>query len=196
MIILVLGVKGVGKSTLINQLTPSIKNSEIVNFGTAMVEHAKKLGIKDREELSSLSVSNQRMLQAETAKNIHELSEKGKIVFVDTHAHYLSQKGRVILPGLPEVLLSNLRPSLILLLVTEPGIIYERRTNDEKKGKRHRNPESIPEIKNIQKLEIITATDISTDFGIPIKILDRTGGLKELKYQVKEVLDAIDLLKN
>lgn len=195
MIILVLGVKGVGKSTLINQLLPVLKDSQVINFGTAMVDEAKKLGVKDREQLSSLSMIEQRKLQAHTAKKIHDLSEQGQTVFVDTHAHYLSQKGRVILPGLPEELLSNLHPSLILLLLTEPGIIYERRSNDEKNGKRHRNPESIQEIKNIQKLEIITATDISTDFGIPIKILDRTGGIKELNYQVKEVLEGIELLK-
>lgn len=52
--VIIVGVPGVGKSTIITNATETLKNRgtsvKTVVFGSVMFEEAKKLGINDRDE--------------------------------------------------------------------------------------------------------------------------------------------------
>ena len=65
--IVVVGIPGIGKTTVISRaaelLRQANQNTEIVVFGTLMFEESKKLGVKNRDELRNLSISEQRSLQ-------------------------------------------------------------------------------------------------------------------------------------
>ena len=53
--VIIVGVPGVGKSTIITNATETLKNKgtsvKTVVFGSVMFEEARKLGINDRDEL-------------------------------------------------------------------------------------------------------------------------------------------------
>jgi len=127
-VIIVGGLAGVGKTTVLNALYKKLsdqgKNFQVFVYGTVMLEEAMKLGIKDRDEMRKLSFEEQKELQAMAAKRI-----KGDgIVFVDTH--YIIPTPYGYLPGLPWHVLSELKPTHLVLLLAEPQEIIRRRMND------------------------------------------------------------------
>ena len=60
-IVIVTGVPGVGKSTVMNAAKDFGYN--IVNFGTTMFEEAQKEGVSNRDDLRKLPVDVQKRLQ-------------------------------------------------------------------------------------------------------------------------------------
>ena len=65
--IVLVGIPGVGKTTLLSKMVEVIKNHDksvsVMSFGTLMFEVAKKNGLKDRDELRKLPVTEQQSLQ-------------------------------------------------------------------------------------------------------------------------------------
>ena len=65
--VVIVGVPGVGKSTIISNATQTLINMGMtvrtVVFGSVMFEEAKKLGINHRDELRKLSIDLQQKLQ-------------------------------------------------------------------------------------------------------------------------------------
>ena len=59
------GIPGVGKSSLVSKIVEILNNRKksvsVQSFGTAMFEEAKKIGIKDRDELRKLSMDEQKI---------------------------------------------------------------------------------------------------------------------------------------
>ncbi len=85
--IVVVGIPGIGKTTVISRaaelLRQANQNTEIVVFGTLMFEESKKLGVKNRDELRNLSISEQRSLQEMVAQKIHGM--RAEVLLIDTH---------------------------------------------------------------------------------------------------------------
>ena len=86
--VVVVGIPGVGKTTLINKIVELIKDHNksvhVTNFGTIMFEVAKENGIHDRDELRKLSISNQKNLQKNAAEKLSKIEDD--VVIIDTHA--------------------------------------------------------------------------------------------------------------
>ena len=62
--IVIVGVPGVGKSTVVQKAVESIPGSGVTVFGTEMFEAALKLGwVAHRDEMRKLRVERQRKLQ-------------------------------------------------------------------------------------------------------------------------------------
>src|SRR3954464_3011656 len=83
---IIVGIPGVGKTTLITRASEMLnqkRKTTIVVFGTIMLEEAKKMGIKNRDELRRMTVEDQRHLQDLAAQRITEI--KDDIVMIDTH---------------------------------------------------------------------------------------------------------------
>ena len=93
-IVIVTGVPGVGKSTVMNAAKDF--GYDIVNFGTTMFEEAQKEGVSNRDDLRKLPVDVQKRLQKQAGEKIGQMDN----VIVDTHASILTPSG--YLPGLPE----------------------------------------------------------------------------------------------
>ena len=121
-VVIVTGVPGVGKSTVMNAAEEY--GYKIVNFGTTMFEEAQKDGVADRDDMRKLDVEDQQRLQKQAGEKI---SGMGNVV-VDTHASILTPAG--YMPGLPEWTARALNPDIIVLVEATPEEIQGRRNKD------------------------------------------------------------------
>ena len=82
-----IGIPGVGKTSLLSKMVEILKNHErsvqVISYGTLMFEVAKQNGLKDRDELRKLSVIEQQNFQKIAAEKIATYNEK--IIIIDTH---------------------------------------------------------------------------------------------------------------
>lgn len=126
-------VPGAGKSTIIRKIGELRGDILTVNFGDMMFEVAKtRFGIVDRDQMRSrLSAEEYGLVQTSAAKKIAEM--KGEIV-VDTHCSILTSRGYY--PGLPEEVLKQLEPQVIILLEYDPEEIAARRGKDRESSER------------------------------------------------------------
>jgi adenylate kinase len=128
--VIIVGVPGVGKSTIISNATSTLQKkgttlSRVV-FGSVMFEEAKKLGINDRDQIRKLTVDVQQRLQNMAADHITSLNDL--LVVVDTHLFIKTQSGYY--PGLPMNLILKLNPERLILITASPEEILNRRKND------------------------------------------------------------------
>src|SRR5918911_1366986 len=88
-LIVIVGISGVGKTTVISRATELLKQKgydpSVLVFGTLMFEEAKKIGVKNRDEMRKISVTNQRHLQDMAANRIAEIKNSNNILIIDTH---------------------------------------------------------------------------------------------------------------
>ena len=149
------------------------KSVDVISFGTLMFEIAKKNGLKDRDELRKLPVSEQQNLQKMAAEKISEHNEQ--IVIIDTHAFINSTEGYY--PGLPEHVLKIIKPTNFVTVTAKPEEIYNRRMKDDT---RNRDKITLTKIKTELELQsgMISACAVIT--GSPVKhILNREGKIDE-----------------
>ncbi len=133
--ILMVGIPGVGKSTLLTTIVEILKNHKknviVINYGSLMFDVAKKNGLKERDDLRKLSVTEQQRLQKIAAETI--ATHKEEIVIIDTHAFINSPEGYY--PGLPEHVLKIIKPSNFVSVSAKPEEIYNRRMKDDTRNR-------------------------------------------------------------
>ena len=176
--VIIVGIPGVGKSSLVSKVVELLRSKKIsVNvsiFGTVMFEEAKKNGIKDRDDLRKLSVPEQKKLQSMAAKKIASITDD--IVIVDTHAFIATKEGYY--PGLPHNVLEILTPDSFIMISARPEEIYNRRMKDTTRNR------DIVSIEAIKKELDVTSAMLSTCSilcGSPIKmILNSEGKIDEV----------------
>ena len=133
-VIVVTGIPGVGKTTVMKKAAKGI-DINFVTFGTLMIEIAQEMKlVKDRDEMRKLSLEQQKKLQIKTAERIAKM----KNVIVDTHCTVKTPKG--YMPGLPEWVVKKIKPTAIVLVEADPEEIYNRRENDKS---RNRDPDTL-----------------------------------------------------
>ena len=135
--VVVTGVPGVGKTTVLSHLEKMAKERgvkiKIVNFGTYMLDTALSEGlVKHRDEIRKLPLRKQLGLQARAAKRIIEdalkdLGEEGYLL-IDTHALVKTPAG--YWPGLPAHVLDELKPDMIAVIEAPPEVIASRQQKD------------------------------------------------------------------
>ena len=121
-VVIVTGVPGVGKSTVMNAAQDY--GYKIVNFGSTMFEEAQKEGVENRDDMRKLPIEKQQSLQKQAGERISQMGD----VVVDTHASILTPSG--YMPGLPEWTISALKPNIIVLVEATAQEIAGRRTKD------------------------------------------------------------------
>src|SRR5438067_9012642 len=123
-VVIITGVPGVGKSTVIDAAQKA-KGYKVVVYGTEMFKVAQVRGlVKDRDEMRKLDPSVQREIQESAA---HAIAQMGDVI-VDTHCTIKTPRG--FLPGVPEWVARALKPKQIVLVEATPHEIASRRNND------------------------------------------------------------------
>ena len=166
--VIIVGVPGVGKSTIVTNVTETLRNKgtsvKTVVFGSIMFEEARKLGINDRDELRKLTIDVQEKLQNRAAEHISSLNDS--IVFVDTHLFIKTQSGYY--PGLPMNLILKMNPQKLILITANPDEILNRRKKDTTRTRDLISDEEIN--RDIQvSLSMISSLSILT--GAPFEII-------------------------
>ena len=166
--IVVVGIPGIGKTTVISRaaelLRQANQNTEIVVFGTLMFEESKKLGVKNRDELRNLSISEQRSLQEMAAQKIHGM--RAEVLLIDTHLFIKTAEG--FYPGLPMHLINALRTKNFVMIAAEAQEIVNRRNSDKT---RQRDLSSVKEIETELEISRIVVSCCSVISGSPFMII-------------------------
>jgi len=180
--IVMVGIPGVGKTTLLSKMVEVIKKHDksvlVISFGTLMFEVAKKNGLKDRDELRNLPVTEQQELQKLAAEKIAAQTEQ--VIIIDTHAFINSPGGYY--PGLPENVLKIIKPTNFVSVSAKPEEIYNRRMKDDT---RNRDKITVTNIKKELDIQagMISACSIIT--GSPVKhVLNREGKIDETTEKI------------
>ena len=182
------GIPGVGKSTLVSKIVEILKEREktvsVQSFGTVMFDEAKKLGIKDRDELRKLSMDEQKNLQKMAAEKIAQLQDD--FVIIDTHAFISTNAG--FYPGLPYYVLEIIKPTNFVSVFARPEEIYNRRMKDTT---RNRDIASIDSIKKELAVQDAMLSSCSVLSGSPMKPILNTEG--KVEEAAKTVLSALEI---
>ncbi|MCH8323963.1 MAG: adenylate kinase [Thaumarchaeota archaeon] len=180
--IVIVGIPGVGKTTVVTKvfdiLNSKNKSVSVVSFGNLMFEEALKYGIKDRDDLRKLSISQQQDLQKKAAERIAKLNDN--VIIIDTHAFITTQAG--FYPGLPDYVIKIIQPSNFISISARPEVIFNRRKQDET---RHREVVSIDLIKKELAVQDAMLSSCSVLSGSPLKtILNDEGKVEEAAMNV------------
>ena len=171
---IVVGIPGVGKSTIVNKTVDLLKKQGItakfVIFGSVMFDEALKLGLaKHRDDMRKLSVNEQTKLQVLAASTITNMS--GDVIIVDTHLFIHTQEG--YWPGIPESVLKALSPTHLICLEASPKEIMNRRARDQS---RFRDPITEDEINRDLQLSRSMLSTLAILSGAPMLLTPNSEG--------------------
>jgi len=186
-VVVVTGVPGVGKSTVIEgalkQLETKGVEYELIIYGDVMLELLKRKGITHRDEMRKFPVGPYREVQREAGKQIARVAKR-KPVLVDTHC--LVKKPEGYYPGLPGWVLEELKPESIVIIEASPEEVAGRRTKDTA---RKRDKELLNEVVEHQQLNRATATAYAALTGATVRIIHNRDG--KLSEAIKEMVEAL-----
>lgn len=182
--VVITGVPGTGKTTVLNKAIEigNLKEKyKVVNYGDLMVEEAKSKNlVKNRDEMRKLDPEIQKEIQKNAAKKIGKMKD----VIVDTHASISTPKG--YLPGLPEWVLKEIMPDVIILVEADPKEISGRRSKDVS---RIRDVEDVESIEEHQQMNRAIAMSYAALTGATVAIVKNNDGkLEEAAKKILKIL--------
>ena len=182
------GIPGVGKSTLLTTMVEILKNHKknviVINYGSLMFDVATKNGLKDRDDLRQLSVTEQQRLQKIAAEKIAGHEEE--VVIIDTHAFISSPEGYY--PGLPEHVLKIIKPDNFVSVSAKPEEIYNRRMKDNTRSRDNITLANIKKELDVQS-GMISACAVIT--GSPVRLV--LNGEGKIDETADKIIRAIGL---
>ena len=191
MIVLVIGVPGVGKTSVINEAKKYLKYEfKVVSTGDIMFELAKeKYNINNRDEIrKKLTFEQQKEIQSEAIKKIKEMEKENDII-LDTHLVIESYEGYI--PGMLREYAEILRPDGIAVIVSDPDKIFVRRLKDIQI--RGRDIENLKRIEIQQNLTIYFTTIFMFEYGTIVEVINNEEGL--LEESAKKFAEFLNKLK-
>ncbi len=170
---MVVGIPGVGKTTVVDKVVSGYGGAKLANFGTLMLETGISLKmVKHRDELRKLPVEKQRKLQRAAASSIAKMKEK--LVVVDTHLFVRTPEG--FWPGLPFDVVRAMKPTHLILVEASPDEIAARRATDTSRYRDAATKESLAEELALAR-GFLTAC--STLTGAPMMIVRNAHGKQD-----------------
>ncbi len=171
--VVVVGIPGVGKTTVVEKLVSGYPGATLVNFGSVMLKTGISLKwIRSRDEIRKLPVEKQKRLQKVAASKIARM--RGKLVAVDTHLFIRTEEG--FWPGLPFDVVRALKPTHLVLVEATPEEIVSRRASDSTRYRDSVSKESLAE-------ELVLARSFlsvsSTLTGAPMSVVNNDQGKQD-----------------
>ncbi len=177
--IIITGVPGVGKSTILEGVSKNL-GYPIQNYGTVMLNIAKGYGVTSRDDIRKQKVEWQRDIQKEAAMAIGKYEN----VIVDTHMSIKTNSG--YLPGLPAWVLKELKPDLLVLIEADSKDISSRRKKDET---RVRDEDEVLSIEEHQSINRAFAAACSVQTGANVLIIqNKEGKVEETVHKLSEMI--------
>ncbi|MBO3762671.1 MAG: adenylate kinase [Thermoproteota archaeon] len=145
-IAIVVGVSGVGKSTLLSKMV-SIATLEkvklsVVNIGSIMFGIALNRNLaKSRDEIRMLNLSIQEELRKASYSKLIALKKVNEFTVIDTHYLVRSRGGYLI--GLPKSLLDCIQPNFFAIVEAPIKDIMKRRHMDKTRNREEVSPDEI-----------------------------------------------------
>ncbi len=196
-IAIIVGVPGVGKTTVLNETAKILRSRgysvEIVNYGDIMLKKALDLKLVDnRDEMRKLPVSKQLYLQRVAAEWISKRSEEVDLILLDTHLFIRTRRGRW--PGISENNMPYLKSVKQLVLIEADPMDISRRRMRDKTRIRSDYGMDVKEIEEDQMYNRYFSTSISIRYGCPVYILEnRENMLEEAVNELSQVLERVIL---
>lgn len=187
--IIVAGIPGVGKTTVLQELERVAKEKDvplkIINFGNVMNDLFKKRGQAiHRDHMRKQDIELQSKIQQQAARIIARTPENSALV-VDTHMFVKTVDG--IWPGTPRKVLEALDPSMIILIEADPEAIARRRASD---ATRYRDGGGVEEAKADLQWSRYMASANAVLAGVPIQIVNNHDG-----QQRQTAIDLLELIQ-
>jgi len=181
--IIVMGLPGAGKTTVLTKAQAERPEYKILNYGTLMFEIAKEqYNVQNRDQIRTLSPEQQKEIQRAVGERLAK--EDGKII-LDTHCSVLNPGKRFYLPGLPYSLLKHLDVEMLVLITGDIKDIAERRAKDRSRV-RSIDPSEIEEHDQVNRMMLASYAVLS---GAPLKIIINKNG--EVDKAVSELLEIL-----
>jgi len=182
---IIVGIPGVGKTTLITRAAEMLnqkRKTTVVIFGTIMFEEAKKMGLRNRDEMRRMTVEDQRRLQDLAAQRITEM--KDDIVMIDTHLFINTEEGYY--PGLPMRLLNIMKPTNMVMVAADPREIAERRKSDQTRQRDIASAENIQKELDISRVMVASCSILT---GAPFAIImNNDGQISDAAANIAKIL--------
>jgi len=191
MIVMVVGVPGVGKTSVINEAKKYLKYEfKAVNTGDIIFELAKeKYNINNRDEIrKKLTFEQQKEIQKEAIKRIKEMEKESDII-LDTHLVIESYEGYIT--GMFREYAEILRPDGIVVIISDPDKIFVRRLRDIQI--RGRDIENLKRIEIQQNLTIYFTTIFMFEYNTIVEVINNEEGL--LEESAKKFAEFLNKLK-
>ena len=187
-VVVVTGVPGVGKSTVIEGALKQLKARGIeygfMNYGDIMLKFMREReGVTDRDEMRKVPMGPYREIQHEAANQIVHAARQ-KPILVDTHCMIKKPEGYH--PGLTRWVLEELKPESIIIIEAPPEEVAGRRTKD---AARERDKELLNEVVEHQQLNRAAATAYAALTGAIVRIIHNKDG--KLSEAIKEMVEAL-----
>ena len=171
--VVIVGIPGVGKTTVVQGVVSGLPGAKLVTFGTLMFEAAKSLKwVKNRDEMRKMPVERQKRLQKMAATRIAKM--QGKVILVDTHLFIRTPEG--FWPGLPFDVVRTMKPTHLVLVIATPEEIAMRRSADPTRA---RDEVTIHGLKEELDMARSFLTVSSTLTGAPMLIVRNEQGRAE-----------------
>ncbi len=169
----VVGIPGVGKTTIVQGVISGYPGAKLVGFGSLMLESAlSKRWVKSRDEMRKLPVEKQKRLQKLAAAKIANM--KAKAVIVDTHLFIRTEEG--FWPGLPFEVVRAMDPTHLVLVEAAPEDIAKRRSADASRQRDSLSLEGLGEELSLGRSFMAVASSLT---GAPMMIVKNEQGKQD-----------------
>jgi len=187
--IIVAGIPGVGKTTVLQELEAvrQEKNVDlkIVNFGDVMNQLFKKQGKGvHRDHMRRQDIALQTRIQQQAARKIARMSGISSLV-VDTHMFVRTVDG--LWPGTPRRVLEALHPDIIVLIEADPEEVSRRRISDTS---RERESSKLEDVRADLEWSRYMASVNAVLEGVPVQIVLNPEGHQ--KQAAEDILTIVE----